>query len=81
MRLQDLLAIDCPSLRPRDSTSMAHSGVVDLYADFMCFGWRNLNVFDGEVLASFPSNGSLRSSVSDCLKAIKALVLTLQVIV
>ena len=59
MRLRDLLVLELPSLRHDDSTSMAHSGVVHLYAYFMCFGRRNFDVFDSEVLASFPSNGSL----------------------
>jgi hypothetical protein len=37
-------------------TGMADTSVVDLNAHFMCLGWRNLDVLDGEVLAGFPGN-------------------------
>jgi len=47
--------------------SMAHTSVHDLDADFMCFGRGNFDVFDGQVLASFPGNGTLaRNGLSDC---------------
>lgn len=38
---------------------VAHTGVVDLDADFVGTGHANLNVLDGEVLAGFPGNSGL----------------------
>lgn len=38
---------------------MADTGVVDLDADLVGLWGRNLDVFDGEVLASLPGDGSL----------------------
>jgi hypothetical protein len=38
---------------------MANARVVDLNADFVGLGWRNLDVLNGKVLASLPSNGRL----------------------
>ena len=38
---------------------VADTGVVDLNADFVCPGRKNLNLLDGEVFAGFPSNCSL----------------------
>lgn len=40
-------------------TCVANSGVVDLDSDFARLWWSYLDVFDGEVLAGFPSDGSL----------------------
>jgi hypothetical protein len=38
---------------------MADTGIVYLYADFVCLGRSNLNIFNREVLAGFPSDGGL----------------------
>lgn len=40
-------------------TSMADTSVVDLDSDFMFLGRSDLDVFDGEILASFPGDCSL----------------------
>lgn len=39
---------------------MADTSVHNLDADFMCFWRGNLDVLDGQVLASFPGNGTLQ---------------------
>jgi hypothetical protein len=44
-------------LRPR--TSVADTSVVDLNADFVGLGRRNLDVLDGQRLASCPCDGGL----------------------
>lgn len=38
---------------------MADTSVVDLNADFVGLWWGYLDLFDAEVLASFPGNGGL----------------------
>lgn len=38
---------------------MADTSVVDLDAHLVCLGWCNLNILDGEVLASFPGDCGL----------------------
>lgn len=38
---------------------MADTSVVDLDANFVGFGWCDLDVLDGQFLAGFPCNGSL----------------------
>lgn len=40
---------------------VADTGVVDLDADFVGLGRGDLDVFNGEVLAGFPSNGGFAS--------------------
>jgi hypothetical protein len=41
------------------NTSVADTSIMYLDADFVGLRWGDFDVFDGEVLASFPSNGSL----------------------
>ena len=69
-------------IAPRDArTCMTNSSVVYFYADFVGFGWLNLDILNRQVFASFPSYGSLQfvDSASDgCLRAGFS---TLQVIV
>lgn len=43
---------------------MAHTGIVDLNADFVGSGHANLDVLDGEVLAGFPGDSGLWVGVS-----------------
>ena len=40
-------------------TRMADTGIVYFYSDLVRFRCFDLNVFDGEVFASFPSYGGL----------------------
>jgi hypothetical protein len=40
-------------------TGMANTGVVDLDADLMRLGWRNLDILDGEILACLPGDCGL----------------------
>lgn len=39
---------------------MTYSGIIYFYSDFVGFGWRNFDIFDGEILRSLPSDGSLQ---------------------
>ena len=58
MRLYVALA---PSscLSPAQLTSVAYTGVIYLDADFVGLGGSNLDVFDGQILAGLPGDGSL----------------------
>jgi hypothetical protein len=48
-----------------DRTRVADACVVNLDSHLVSLGRRNLNILNGEVLASFPGNGGL---AGDCLK-------------
>lgn len=39
---------------------MADTSIVYFYADFVCFRCFDVNIFDGEVFACFPSYGGLK---------------------
>lgn len=45
--------------RERVGISVADTSVVDLDADFVCAGWQDLNLLNGEVLAGFPGHCGL----------------------
>ena len=74
---------------------MADSSIVDLDPNLVCLWWCDLDVLDGKVFASFPSNSSLFNSslaIASHSSAplapytigmyyVKGLILTLQVIV
>lgn len=53
---------------------VADTGVVDLNADFVGFGGSDLDVFDGEVLASLPGDGGLQVGVSMSILSERSLV-------
>lgn len=45
-------------------TGMADTGVVDLYADFVCLWRGNLNLLNAQRLGGFPSYSSLWIDIS-----------------
>ena len=50
---------------------MTNSSIVYFYADFVGFGWLNLDILDRQVFTSFPSYGSLQvvdSASDNCLR-------------